>query len=461
MGPGQTVLLIDPPVLSFVPSAGNVDVDLSRLLAGRLLIQASSGGGKSWLIRQMLEQLADVVPQLIIDREGEFANLREIYHYVVIGTTIEGYEVVPDIELDLSRARLVCRQLMTKKVSVIIDLSEADEADQKEYVSLFLDELMRIRKKDWHTRLVVIDEADEFCPEGADVESSLAVKRLVSRGRKRGFGTVLATQRLSKLNKSASEVQNRIFGMTDQDVDLVRAAGMLGFNKSQAQEIKRLQPGRFYTYGRAIGEGHVQMVRSVDQLRTAHPDGTLLITSPPTPAEIQEAFKSLEGLTSEDDPDTSRQELQEEIDRLERALAEAKAGNTSDPADIRRAIDATARPFEAEIHRLQLHIERMKSQVRLILIECGELPPDPLQTSALTASPAESLEIEEPALEMHPKAIAMLEYLRSHPGEVSRQVLAKATRQPVRSGLFRRLCADLQHRGLATKPRKEFLEAVP
>ncbi|KKL76705.1 hypothetical protein LCGC14_2042260, partial [marine sediment metagenome] len=34
----------------------NVKIDLVKLISTRLLIQANSGGGKSWLIRRLLEQ---------------------------------------------------------------------------------------------------------------------------------------------------------------------------------------------------------------------------------------------------------------------------------------------------------------------------------------------------------------------------------------------------------------------
>lgn len=50
-------------------------IDLPRLLETRLLIQANSGGGKSWALRRLLEQTTDQVQQIVIDPEGEFASL--------------------------------------------------------------------------------------------------------------------------------------------------------------------------------------------------------------------------------------------------------------------------------------------------------------------------------------------------------------------------------------------------
>jgi uncharacterized protein len=49
-----------------------------------MLIQANSGGGKSWAIRRILEQSQGKIQQIVIDLEGEFASLREKYDYILI-----------------------------------------------------------------------------------------------------------------------------------------------------------------------------------------------------------------------------------------------------------------------------------------------------------------------------------------------------------------------------------------
>lgn len=55
----------------------NHPINLPVLLETRLLVQAGSGGGKSWALRRILEQTAPHVQQLVIDPDGEFATLRE------------------------------------------------------------------------------------------------------------------------------------------------------------------------------------------------------------------------------------------------------------------------------------------------------------------------------------------------------------------------------------------------
>ena len=63
----------------------SVRIDLPTLLDTRLLVQANSGGGKSWLLRRLLEQSHGKVQQIVIDLEGKFSTLREKYDYVLAG----------------------------------------------------------------------------------------------------------------------------------------------------------------------------------------------------------------------------------------------------------------------------------------------------------------------------------------------------------------------------------------
>jgi len=58
----------DGPTLG-ISRAGHVAIDLSILLRTRLLVTASSGGGKSYAVRRILEQTAPLVQQIIIARK--------------------------------------------------------------------------------------------------------------------------------------------------------------------------------------------------------------------------------------------------------------------------------------------------------------------------------------------------------------------------------------------------------
>ena len=53
---------------------GTLPLDLNRLLAGRCLIQGSSGAGKSATLRHIIEEAHDYLTMMIVDPEGESAT---------------------------------------------------------------------------------------------------------------------------------------------------------------------------------------------------------------------------------------------------------------------------------------------------------------------------------------------------------------------------------------------------
>ena len=260
-------------------------IDLPTLLETRLLVQANSGGGKSWLLRRVLEQSHRQVQQIVIDSEGEFATLREQYDYLLVGK--EG-----DIPIDPASAGLLARRLLELNVSAILDLYELHYPDRKRFVRLFLDSMINAPKTLWHPCLVVIDEAHKFCPEKEPSEASGAVIDLATLGRKRGYCAILATQRLSKLHKdAAAECNNKLIGRTNLDVDMKRASEELGFTaKTQQLSLRELQAGEFFAFGPAISPT-VQKI-TIGEVQTTHPKaGARLLAQHTTPPS--EAMKKI------------------------------------------------------------------------------------------------------------------------------------------------------------------------
>jgi DNA helicase HerA-like ATPase len=143
----------------------------------------------------------------VIDLEGEFSTLREKFDYILIGKN-------GDTPAEPRSAGLLARRLLELNVSAIINLYELPQQDRKRFVKLFLEALINAPKHLWHPVLVVIDESHVFAPEKGQSEAMGAVIDLATRGRKRGYCAVLATQRLSKLHKdTAAECNNKLIGI--------------------------------------------------------------------------------------------------------------------------------------------------------------------------------------------------------------------------------------------------------
>lgn len=225
-------------------------LDLEELLATRLLVQGNSGSGKSHLLRRLLEQSAPWVQQAIIDPEGDFVTLAEKFGHLVIDAAAHTEQ---GLQLAGERARM-------HRVSAVLNLESLDAENQLRRAAAFLGGLFDVVRDHWYPMLVVVDEAQLFAPAVAgDVSDEArklslgAMTNLMCRGRKRGLAGVIATQRLAKLAKNvAAEASNFLMGRTFLDIDMARAADLLGMERRQAEAFRDLERGHFIALGPAL-----------------------------------------------------------------------------------------------------------------------------------------------------------------------------------------------------------------
>jgi hypothetical protein len=372
------------PRLRFDSVDGSPRIDVDKLIASRLLVQANSGGGKSRALRYLLEQTQGRAQHLVIDPEGEFASLREKFPYLLAGK--DG-----DVPATPKTAKLLCRRLLETRASAVLDLYDLQLDERRAFVRVFLDELMHLPRALWHPLIVVLDEAHVFAPEKGhgDSQSLNAVIALATQGRKRGYCLVAATQRLSKFHKdTAAELLNKMIGRTGLDVDVKRAADELGLDRDSRLLLRTLQPGTFYAYGPAVFDAHgdnvVVEVRT-GKVQTTHPEaGKLAAPPPPAPAAVAKIVEQLRDIPKDTDEELrtvadyqrKNADLQRELkraqsglaerivekpvvdhDAIERALAKLRAEHEQRMAILSRAVDAIVTGWTTAARSLQPTID--------------------------------------------------------------------------------------------------------
>ena len=231
---------------------GTLHLDLNRLLAGRCLIQGSSGAGKSATLRHLIEEAHDYLTIMIVDPEGEFGNLAEF----IGASTIRASEIAAD---GLTAAALRARH---HRLPLHLDLTDLEPDVRIAKAAAFFSGLLASPREDWaHTVLIAIDEAHLLAPHMAASARDAETRRLgvatltdlCARGRKRGISPVIATQRLAKLAASVvSELHNVLLGLNIFDRDVARAGDLLGFGSEKAAALRDLRPGEFYALGPAL-----------------------------------------------------------------------------------------------------------------------------------------------------------------------------------------------------------------
>ena len=317
-------------------------IDLDKLISGRLLIQANSGGGKSWAIRRLVEQCYGQVQIIILDPEGEFGTLREKFDFVLAG---KGGETPAEPK----SAALLAKRLLELKVSTIIDLYELHPQERKRFVRLFLESMVNVPKELYHPTLIILDEAHIFAPEKGQSEALNAVVGMMTLGRKREFALTLATQRISKLNKDAvAECNNKLIGRASLDIDRKRASEELGItNKEDILALRSLKPGEFFAFGSAISDEVIKI--KIGSVETSIPKGGKQYKVVPPTEGIKKILAKLADLPEEAQKEASTvKEMKAEITQLKRH----RCPKVTSQEDIDKAVKTAElnkeRSFDAE-----------------------------------------------------------------------------------------------------------------
>jgi hypothetical protein len=295
-----------PPAPSNAPVIGwsdaqAVHLNLGKLLATKLLIQAASGGGKSWALRRILEQTYGMVQHIVIDPEGELLTLAEKYDYLVCAP--EG----GDVAISFDKGAEVADAIFKSGRSAILSLGEFESEEMQLFFADFATAIMHMPKETWHHMIIAVDEAHLFAPQHDKAHSKKAMIDLAGRGRKRGIGLVCATLRLSQFHKGVvAHLENKLIGLTTLPLDIERAADQLGLRAADAQKmLPKLQTGEFIAYGPCLTYDLKKVL--IGPVNTHHGQLGQFSAVAPVPSMSREALietiRAVVSPASEDDPD--------------------------------------------------------------------------------------------------------------------------------------------------------------
>jgi hypothetical protein len=423
--------------MTFHLSDHSAPVDLSALIDTRLLVQANSGGGKSWCLRRILEQTHGRAQHLVIDPEGEFASLRERFDYVLAAR--QG----GDTAADPRSAKLLAERLLELGASAVLDIYELKAHERIRFVRAFLEALVDAPKKLWHPALVVVDEAHVYCPQVGEAESAGAVIDLATRGRKRGFCAILATQRLSKLHKdAAAECNNKLIGRTGLDVDMKRAGDELGFTKDRLHELRELDAGHFFAFGPAISRSVTKV--HVGGVQTTHPKtgSRIAFTAPPPTEKVRALLPKLADLPAE------AEARQKTVEDLKRELATARR-------ELTIARQAAPAPAPPKVERIEVPV--LVDEDRAGLREVVQSLRSTAETLGARADQIEGALRRVGQAPMEPRGLRPMPNATRQIQQHVDGMIARAARKPVTPSLPRRAA---ESNGNLTGPEQRILDAI-
>jgi len=276
-------------------------VDATELITGRTLVTSVSGYGKSYLIRLIVERTAGKCLIGIIDIEGEFASLREKFKFFLI--------IGQDIPIQLETAEFMAEKILEEGLSFIIDLSLIDTETGKQYVRIFYNRLIQLETIQRKPLLTIVEEGDEFAPQGGTASQTCleTIKNLTKKGRKRGMGIIISTQRPAFVSKNVLSqcTKLKLIGRIEWESDLDTLKDFLQVSPTILRHPKdkegkivddgkphvdSLEPGEFFVSGSIVKN---PTFIKVDSVITTHLGGNVQAHVIPAPSELKKVIENL------------------------------------------------------------------------------------------------------------------------------------------------------------------------
>lgn len=351
--------------------AANLELPTEAVTQTFALLGRRGSGKTNTAVDLAEEMIAGGFPIVILDPVGVWWGLRSHFGVARLG----GEHA--DIPLDQASGKVVAEFVVADRVPVLLDVSQFGEGAMKRFVGEFLQRLYEINREALH---VFIDEADEFAPQtdlGGNTAACLgAMQRVVRRGRARGLGVTLITQRSAVLNKSVLTQTECLIAMqttAPQDLkaidDWLKYHGTAEEREKIMRDLPAMQRGEAWVYSPGWLKTLKRVVfrprKSFDSSRTPKPGERR--TAPKSLAEVDLAAltKQLAATIEKAAADDPR-ELRRRIVELEREKR-GEGGKTDQAAierAVARAVAAEAARHEA-VHKTNEHtLLRMQQQMR-------------------------------------------------------------------------------------------------
>lgn len=211
-------------------------ISIEMLEEGHLLLLGTTGAGKTYQLRGLIEQLRRAERRVgAIDKLGNHWGLTltadgepAAHDFVIFGGDRAHVPMQPDQGAEVGRL------FVERNIPAIFDVSLWKAWDQQQWVADFADAVFLANRAALH---LAIDEAQSWVPQGGGGEAFGSILRLAEQGRGRGIRLMMAAQRLSRIDKSAANqaaivIAMRQTGTADRKAirDLV-AADDVAFDK--------------------------------------------------------------------------------------------------------------------------------------------------------------------------------------------------------------------------------------
>jgi hypothetical protein len=309
-----------------------------------IAILARRGAGKTYTASVIVEEVVRAkVPVVILDPTGAWWGLRSS-----VDGDRPGLPVVifggdhGDVALEPSAGKVIADVVIEHPGAYVVDLSSFEsKAAEVRFAADFLERLYRAKKRETGPLFLVVDEADVFAPQrpGPDQTRTLgATEAIVRRGRIKGLGDLLITQRAAVLNKNVlTQTEVLVVMQTTGPQDRAAIDDWIAGNGTREERdevlgsLASLEQGEAWIWSpsflRILRRVRIRARTTFDSSRT--PEAGEIAIAPRAFAEVDlEALGARITATIEQQKANDPAELRRRIHALERQLAEKPVTET-------------------------------------------------------------------------------------------------------------------------------------
>lgn len=253
-------------------------------LSQHVAIVGTTGAGKTFTAKGAVESLLDAQKRVcIIDPTGAWWGLR-----LLADGKRKGYGVAiiggdhGDMPINEHMGEKLAQMIGTRNMPAVLDLSDMLIGERHRFMTDFAEALFRHNKQPLH---LIIDEADEFCPQNPLPETRRMlhhIDRIVRRGRIRGFRVMMITQRPATISKNVLTQANTLVALrltSPQDrkaiTEWVKGNADENEAKSVLDSLARLKRGQGWLWCPSLGileKEQFPTIKTFDSSRTPEED---------------------------------------------------------------------------------------------------------------------------------------------------------------------------------------------
>lgn len=367
----------------------------------KMAVLAISGAGKTYTGSVIAEEMvANGIRVVAVDPTGVWWGLRA-------GAASRGLPVVlfggdpedtrrppPDVPLNEHHGERIANLVCEGSFSCVLDLSALpSKAAERRFLTDFARTLYRRNRQPLH---LILDEADTYCPQrpmGEEARLLGAIQEIVRRGRARGLGCTLITQRAASLSKDVLTQIEVLFAMrttSPQDREAIDAWVEANADPSAREKVMKslasLKNGEAWVWSpsflNVLKRVHIRKRRTFDS--SATPKVGQKVTAPQSFADVDVAAlrAALADVEPAPEPAAKGQKARAatpdpaivaERDRLRQQLVEEQAA--------RRAAEVRAAKAVQSLEETRAFV----ANALAMLPNDSRLPPAPPEASPINA----------------------------------------------------------------------------